>query len=315
MGIKIRLKLEQKSVETMTMSESNSFSSQLTADGSFTFFSEEFKESFHSHQGAKLEAELKFVQPLQLREKAKQPSLKILDVCYGLGYNTAASLAAIHQVNPHCVIEWVGLELNPEIPRAAVRHQFLDLWPSPIPTLLDILARDYTLESDWFKAQLIIGDGRKTLPQLVKNGFQADGILLDPFSPPVCPQLWSVEFLSWLARCLKPEGLIVTYSCAASVRTALILAGLQIASTVPVGRRSPGTVAGWGELPGGELSQEEQEHLQTRAAIPYRDPTLNDPTSVILQRREDEQKISCLEPTSHWKKRWQKLNQSPIHPH
>lgn len=80
-------------------------------------------------------------------------------------------------------------------------------------------------------------------------------------------------------------------------------AGLQIGSTPPVGRRSPGTVASWvgTDLPA--LSPPEQEHLLTRAAIPYRDPHLGDEKSVILQRRIGEQQASSLEPTSHWRKR------------
>jgi tRNA U34 5-methylaminomethyl-2-thiouridine-forming methyltransferase MnmC len=56
------------------------------------------------------------------------------------------------------------------------------------------------------------------------------------------------------------------------------------------------------ELP--PLSMRSQEHLQTRAAIPYRDPQLCDPAPVIVQRRQIEQQASSLEPTSHWHKRW-----------
>ena len=65
------------------MPDSNLFTPQLTADGSYTFFSEEFGESFHSIQGAKEEALLKFVEPCQLVQKAQQPVLRLLDVCYG----------------------------------------------------------------------------------------------------------------------------------------------------------------------------------------------------------------------------------------
>ena len=56
------------------------------------------------------------------------------------------------------------------------------------------------------------------------------------------------------------------------------------------------------------LSRRSQEHLQTRAAVPYRDPQLSDPAPVILHRRRLEQAASSLEPTSQWKKRW--LNNS-----
>ena len=43
--------------------------------------------------------------------------------------------------------------------------------------------------------------------------------------------------------CLHVDGLLATYSCTAAVRTALFAADLQIGSTPPARRRSPGTVA------------------------------------------------------------------------
>jgi tRNA U34 5-methylaminomethyl-2-thiouridine-forming methyltransferase MnmC len=52
------------------------------------------------------------------------------------------------------------------------------------------------------------------------------------------------------------------------------------------------------------LSVRSQEHLQTRAAVPYRDPQLCDPAEVILDRRRIEQQESSLEQTSRWHKRW-----------
>lgn len=286
------------------MEERNIFTPQLTEDGSFTFFSAEFGESFHSRFGAKQEADLKFVEPTQLKQKALQSSVRLLDVCYGLGYNTASALEAIWAVNPNCLVEWIGLELDLSVPKAAIAHDLLNGWQQPIREILIQLASDRKLYTARLQAQLFIGDARETIQQIYQSGFQADAIFLDPFSPPSCPQLWTVEFLGYVAKCLKPDGRLATYSCSAAVRTALIAAGLHIGSTPPVGRRSPGTVASYtvSNLP--PLSQQEQEHLETRAAIPYRDPNLCDPAEVIVQRREIEQQASSLEPTSRWKQRW-----------
>ncbi len=277
------------------------FIPQLTADGSFTFFSTEFGEAFHSDYGAHQEAQLKFVEPTQLKKKAQQPTLRLLDICYGLGYNTAAALATIWAVNPSCYVEVVGLEFNLVPIEAAIARHLLHSWHQPIPQILTTLATEHQVQTDCFKATLLIGDARTTIRLVQKSGFQADAIFLDPFSPPSCPQLWTVEFLEQVAKCLSSNGRLATYSCAAAVRTALMAAGLKIGSTPPVGRRSPGTVASWSTVP--LLSQQEQEHLLTRAAIAYRDPHLNDSAEVILQRRQQEQNVSSLEPTSQWKKR------------
>ncbi|MGD1716294.1 tRNA (5-methylaminomethyl-2-thiouridine)(34)-methyltransferase MnmD [Dapis sp. BLCC M172] len=283
------------------------FIPQLTADGSWTFFSPEFGETFHSHFGAQQEAEYKFVYPVQLLSRVDRSVICILDVCYGLGYNTASALAAIWRVNPSCKVQWVGLELDPEVPKAAIAKGLLDNWPQPVPELLTTLANTHKLQTDKIEAKLLTGDARTTIQELSNSSFQTDAIFLDPFSPPSCPQLWTVEFLSLVSNCLKPDGYLATYSCSAAVRTALLEAGLKIGSTTPVGRRSPGTVASFAEKNLPPLSQKEKEHLLTRAGIPYRDPNLSDSTEIIVHRRQLEQQKSSLEPTSHWKKRW--LNQ------
>lgn len=281
-----------------------SFTPELTADGSFTFFSTDYRETFHSRYGARQEAICKFVEPTQLIEKATRPKLRLLDICYGLGYNTAAALEAIWRVNPDCRVEVIGLEIDGTVPQAAIAHQLFGSWHPKVRQALAALALNFEVQSSHFSAQLWLGDARQTLQQIAQP---FDAVFLDPFSPPHCPQLWTVEFLTIVARCLKSDGKLATYSCAAAVRATLIAAEFKIGSTYPVGRRSPGTVACKSAaesmvLPA--LSLQEQEHLHTRAAIPYRDRSLRDSAATILQRREVEQKTSSLEPTSHWKKRW-----------
>lgn len=282
----------------------NIFQPQPTADGSFTFFSQEMGESFHSIQGAKTEALLKFVQPCQLVEKAQQPVVRLLDICYGLGYNTATALETIWASNPSCRVELVALELDPAVPRAAIAYNLLKDWTPPIPELLGVLATSLKINSNHFQAELLLGDARSTIQQLCQAQFIADAIFLDPFSPPRCPQLWTVEFLQQVVKCCATTGRLATYSCAAAVRSAMITVGLKIGCTLAVGGRQPGTVASLNgsELP--PLSWRSLEHLQTRAAVPYRDPQLCDLAPIIWQRRQIEQQASSLEPTSRWQKRW-----------
>ncbi|MEA5508810.1 MnmC family methyltransferase [Crocosphaera sp. UHCC 0190] len=286
----------------------NILTPKRTDDGSYTFFSEEFNELFHSHSGAKQEAQYKFSEPCQLKEKASSKNtLKILDICYGLGYNSAAALETIWSVNPHCQIELIALEKDQTVPLQAISHQLLNSWSSPVVEFLKILAQTQEINNNILNAKLLLGDARQTLR--TESAINAiDAIFLDPFSPPKCPQLWTVEFMELIAQCLDKDGYLATYSCAASVRNALQLAGLKIGATRSVGRRSPGTVANWtGEnLP--PLSPQEIEHLNTRAAIAYRDPNLEDSAAIIHQRRQTEQENSNLEPSSHWKKRW--INQT-----
>ncbi|MEM1310259.1 MAG: MnmC family methyltransferase [Cyanobacteria bacterium P01_H01_bin.153] len=284
--------------------QTGQFPIELTADGTATFFSDTFGEGFHSRSGAYGEARNIYVQATNLVGRAQsQGSLAILDVCYGLGYNTAAALEGIWAVQPEMPIRLVGLELDELVPRAAIAQGLLKDWPLPVQAALAELAATHQSRRH-LTGDLLIGDARQQIQPLVQSGFQADIIFLDPFSPPRCPQLWTVEFLSLVAQCLHPQGLLVTYSAAAAVRAALILAGLYIGSLAASGRRWPSTLASLTDASLPSLSPQELEHLSTRAAVPYRDLTLQDSAATIQQRRAQEQAASSLLPTGKWRRRW-----------
>ena len=282
---------------------------QLTQDGSYTFFSEEFGEAFHSYQGAKTESFEKFSDAINLQHKARQSEIKLLDVCYGLGYNTAAAIEVIREVNPSCNIEIYGLELDATVPIGAVTPQLLQYWSDHVQQILKSLAQHQQCHQNHLEAQLLIGDARQTIQQLIESEFQADAIFFDPFSPAHCPQLWTIEFFQRIVQCLALTGKLATYSRSASVRAALLTSGLQV-GTIPIGELhlphewSRGTIAAWTSETLHPLSQMEQEHLNTRAAVPYRDRTLSDTAEEILARHEQEQRSSTAESTSSWRRRW-----------
>ncbi len=280
------------------------FAPYLTDDGSYTFFSAEFGQTFHSKYGAKQESIFKYAIPTLLSEKAARGHLRILDICYGLGYNSAAALTAIWRSQPECTVEIVALELDRTVPIAAIDHNLLSDWVEPIPQLLARLVREEVIESERLTARLMFGDARQTIESVIEQEFIADAIFLDPFSPTACPQLWTVEFIDRVARCCRKDGIIATYSCASAVRNALVAAGLSVGSITPVGRKSPSTVASFNAAQLTPLSPQELEHLQTRAAVPYRDLTLADSMAKIIIRRELEQDDCGWETTSQWKKRW-----------
>jgi tRNA U34 5-methylaminomethyl-2-thiouridine-forming methyltransferase MnmC len=281
------------------------FEPQLTADGSYTFISPDFAEAYHSHFGAQQEAFGKFVQPCQIAAHVRETgAIRILDICYGLGYNSAAALTTIAQANPDAKIELVALDLDRRPAQAAIAHQLLDAYPLVVQEQLTALVQTGEVRRDRLQARFLPGDARHTLARLEPGQFLADAIFLDPFSPPNCPQLWTVDFIALVARYLAPTGTLATYSCAAAVRSALLSAGLHIGSSPAVGRKAPGTIARWYESNLPPLSRQEQEHLQTRAAIPYRDRDLSQTAAAIQAQRATEQAASDLEPTSRWKRRW-----------
>jgi tRNA U34 5-methylaminomethyl-2-thiouridine-forming methyltransferase MnmC len=274
-----------------------------TEDGSVTFWSDTFQETFHSSHGAKHEAEAKFVTPAKIAEKAKtQAQFNILDVCYGLGYNSAAAIACVSELpDRRANLHIIALENNLEVPQKAIAAGLVDIWQPAIAQILKTAAEAQTVVTENLSLQLLIGEARQTISQVPTKW--ADAIFLDPFSPPHCPQLWTVEFIQLLANCLKPDGYLVTYSSSAAVRAAMLLAGLQIGAIAPIGRKSPSTIAAFAPTPLPPISDTEAAFLHTRAAIPYRDRTLQSTASEITALRQDEQNNSNLPPSSSLRKK------------
>lgn len=65
----------------------------FTNDGTVGLFSNEVDDIYHSTYGALTESWQKFIEPANLEEYIKTHNeVKILDVCYGIGYNTKAAL-------------------------------------------------------------------------------------------------------------------------------------------------------------------------------------------------------------------------------
>lgn len=296
---------------------------RTTADGSLTLWSEHFGEAFHSGQGAHAEALNKFVAPAQLERFAAGSVLRVLDVCVGLGYNTAALLEAAEDRGLR--IEWIGLELDPRpLGLALSNRAFRALWRPASLTALEQLHH----EGRWSSGFWLLGDARTQLAQVLHawEG-QCDLVLHDAFSPGHCPELWTVEFLGGLARLLNPQGRLLTYCAAAAVREALRLAGLHLASIVtpdtPAGaagdqRRvwcagtaaSPTPFAGLNAGSSGGnplirgLCPMEIDHLRSRAAEPYRDPDGNADAATIQRWRAERQRLHPGESTSAWRRRW-----------
>ena len=83
----------------------------ITADGSATFYNPDYDDIYHSKSGALDESFGKFVKPCCIAELAgSQDSISILDVCFGLGYNSCAAMDAALKVNPQATFRIVGLE-------------------------------------------------------------------------------------------------------------------------------------------------------------------------------------------------------------
>jgi tRNA U34 5-methylaminomethyl-2-thiouridine-forming methyltransferase MnmC len=286
-----------------------------TKDGSLSLYSLSYKEGFHDKDGALRESIGKYLLPAQLEQFSNTEKISILDVCMGLGYNTGCILEKLLQSN--IKIEWHGLEIDQRPLKLALNEKiFQEIWSPKVLNFFNCLDKSEQWTEDFNEGTIHWGDARQKIYE-IKDSLRFDLILLDPFSPQKCPELWSEEFISLLTQKLSFEGRLITYSTAASIRASFKRTGLKIYSIVPSideqNKWSLGTVAMKKKIEQHyisknshfkDLSIREVEHLSTRSSIPYRDPTGKGNSKEIILARKIEQSKSQLINTSSWRKRW-----------
>ncbi len=285
----------------------------LTKDGSYSLRSAFFQENFHSLLGALEETKLKFTTTSNL-QRFKGKSLNVLDICFGLGYNSASLLNEL--IKQRSNLNLYALEIDKKPLEYSLRKEsFLKLWEPKVKKIFKSLYRKDYFEDQFFKCSVLWGDAREKI-KIIPSSIKFDLIYLDGFSPQKCPQVWTIEFLSKVTENLNPQGYLITYSSSAAVRKTLRNLGLEIFTIKPSFKNRPfwsqGTVAiskfDENKLKPNynfeKLSLMEEEHLLTKASIPYRDQDLNSSKDDIIRGRIDEQLLSNLLPTNKWREKW-----------
>ncbi len=289
-----------------------------TNDGSISLHSAFFQENFHSLSGASKEAKEKFLKPAQLNRLRNAKRIHILDVCIGMGYNSAYMFEDLNRSNtPY---QWWGLEIDPRPIHLGIKNKiFISNWSDEVREILNSIDKRGCWVHKQSKGNILWGDAREKI-DFIPQMFSFDLILLDAFSPTKCPILWTEEFLDSLANKLAPGGRLITYCSAAAIRASLRRSGLELGSIIPTKQRekwSNGTIAISPTKSPNKIKQDtiwqpltmmEEEHLLTRAAVPYRDPSGHSSIAQVLARRHKEQLSSELEDTTNWKRRWGKTH-------
>lgn len=269
------------------------FSLATTDDGSLSLHETSLNELYHNSAGAFTEAITNYVEPamqfLKL-SRAFGSSLRVLDSCFGLGYNSLA-LANVLAAAPQFELAVDGIELDPDV--LAVVPQVLD------QACFAALERQ-TLEQLNFK--ISVCDLRRLLLERKPSSYLYDLIFHDPFSPKKVPELWSVDLFQRYYLAMAEDSALLTYACAPAVRGALISLGFKVLRTTGLGRKNGGTIAI--KTSNQDLVQEllkvdntcifeivgeELRRLGKSSQVPYRDLNLTDNSSTILARREAEQ--------------------------
>jgi radical SAM protein (TIGR01212 family) len=252
-----------------------------TEDGTLTFYSRDFKERYHSKLGAKSESYQKFVEPSDLVNRLKRGDIEVLDICFGLGYNSLAACEAAEGMDSNLSV--TALELDRRVVLSSADH--IDYGDRNFNQSLKELYDNGSSNYKDCSIEIKYGDGRYTITKLNKK---FDIIFLDPFSTQKNSELWSVEFFKKLRSILKDDGVIVTYSSAIPVRNGLTEVGFFVGEISSDNSRRVGTIATLkSELIKNPLPQSDLELFKTTRGLTYRDPYSVWSNKEILKDRED----------------------------
>ena len=267
-----------------------------TEDGSYTLSSGERgseSETLHSIFGARTEAFEKFAIPSKLREISEEVEVvKILDICSGIGYNASAVLDYLKDSDVRIEIDMVESSIETLasslfIANICESHGYVKK-----------VIENYLIENGYLQFNKVLSsispnininihvcDARDYLKNCEDKEY--DAVFLDPFSPSKSPELYSVDFFSKLKNYLTPTALILTYTAASPVRSAMINAGLYIGEG-PVVKRSGGTIASRSQtLIDTPLSFSDEKVIAlSDVGVPFMDPDLSDDYQTIIERRQ-----------------------------
>ena len=196
----------------------------VTEDGSMTLYSKEFDQAYHSTKDGALQESLqKHVIPAFSLQKNKD-HLTILDICFGLGYNTLATLFYVKSNHLDTKIHI----LSPEFDRELVESLSTFEYPKEFDVLQSIiqeLSQNFYYEDDQFKIEVLIGDAREVIPKINNK---IDVVYQDAFSPKQNPLLWTKEYFHDIRAICNDDAIITTYSTAIATRMGLYENGFEI---------------------------------------------------------------------------------------
>ena len=202
-------------LHTMTLSE----------DGSYTAYSKEYEEHYHSTKdGALHESLVKHVIPA-FKIKQHQEEINILDICYGLGFNT---LATLYYAKKNSITSKINI-YSPELDSALVKSLKNFTYPKEFEEFKHIiweLSENGVYSDESWHVEIFLGDAREYVKEFPHATF--DIVYQDAFSPSTNPILWTQEYFSDIAKSIKKEGVLSTYSISLPTRLALYENGFNI---------------------------------------------------------------------------------------
>ncbi len=196
----------------------------LSEDGTYTAYSKEYNEHYHSTKdGALQESFYKHVIPASKFVNNKE-SITILDICYGLGFNTLATLLYYKKYFPQKKVHIYSPELDASLVKSLVNFPYPKEFKE-FRSVIEALSTEGYYSEENFSVEIFIGDAR----EYIKNfEDRFDIVYQDAFSPSTNPILWTREYFADIKKSMHTDGVLTTYSTAFKTRLALYENGFML---------------------------------------------------------------------------------------
>jgi len=203
-------------------------------DGSYTAYSEEYDEHYHSTKdGALNESLKKHIEPAFTLHRDKK-HLKIIDICFGLGFNTLLSLYYRDTYFPDTILEVYSPELDGDLVASLCNFPYPEIF-EPYADIIQALSKTGEYKDSRTSIRVEITDARLAMRELEGEW---DVCYQDAFSPSANPFLWTREYFTDVARLMADTGVVTTYSIALATRLALYENGFTVYLNQGAGYRS-----------------------------------------------------------------------------
>lgn len=205
-----------------------------TKDGSNTLYSKEYNQHYHNpDDGAINESLSKHIIPCMEFHKNKD-ELNILDICFGLGYNTLTTLYYLKKNNIKKKLNIYSPELDEKLIKSLKNFEYPKEFKE-FKNIIEKLSDDFFYEDENIRIEVAIGDARKYIKSFDEEFF--DVVYQDAFSSDVNMELWTKEYFDDIFRISNQNSIMSTYAIATPVRLSMYEAGYNIYEYRPVKRK------------------------------------------------------------------------------
>ena len=205
-----------------------------TKDGSKTLFSQRYNQNYHNpDDGAISESLSKHIIPTFTFQKEKK-ELNILDICFGIGYNTFSTIYYILQNNLDIKVNIYSPELDGNLVKSLDTFDFPNEFKE-IKHIIKSISETCKYEDEKIKIEVFIGDARQYIKSLPKEFFHI--VYQDAFSSDVNFELWTKEYFEDINSICKKNCVLSTYAIATPIRLSLYEANFLIYEHRPAKRK------------------------------------------------------------------------------